>query len=253
MRYAHEHANAKLLGSAFRVMRWCLGGMPVARVTGVLNQSLLVKNAHFFSAQRCLLTVGATGKQASMTLIGKSISFARTSILLMLGACVHRFRGHAALTRGRDALASRAIAFERLDLSQYHSFVSAWDDSRQPVRCVLIRTPSEWQAIMQPAPVMFRVPQQFAPPDAFFERQQILLVARVTPAATDDARALDINNVALHEGVLSVDYQYRAPLAMAGFMITNSLLVAIPRLDVAPARIQFIENGRAVCSFTPAI
>ncbi|WP_434113385.1 hypothetical protein [Paraburkholderia caffeinilytica] len=115
-----------------------------------------------------------------------------------------------------------------------------------------MRTPSEWQAIMHPAPVMFRPQQRFAPPDAFFERQQILLVARVTPAATGDARSQDVRRVTLHEGILSVDYQYRAPLATAGFLVTNSLLVAIPKLKAPPARIQLIENGRVICSVVSA-
>ncbi|WP_434113542.1 hypothetical protein [Paraburkholderia caffeinilytica] len=188
-----------------------------------------------------------------MTLIGKSISLALTSLLLMLGACGHGFGGHPASTQSRDSVASQTIPFDRLDFPQYHFFASAWDDSRQPVRCALIRTPSEWRAIMHPAPVMFWSQPRFALPDAFYDSQQILLVARVTPADTDDARVLDIHSVTLHEGTLNVDYQYREPLETAGFMVTNSLLVAIPRLKTPLARIQFIENGRTVCSLTPAI
>ncbi|WP_297353639.1 hypothetical protein [Paraburkholderia sp.] len=148
----------------------------------------------------------------------------------------------------RGTAADTPVAFQQLDTMQYHAFVANWDDAKHPVNCAVMRSTSDWKAIMHPAPVMSNQAQQFAPPDSFFETRQILMAARVTPAPIGDVRPFSISQVTRQGGNIVVDYGYQVPAPAGSSQIKTYFLVTIPKVTPAIAEVRFVENGRSVCS-----
>jgi hypothetical protein len=72
------------------------------------------------------------------------------------------------------------IKYRTFGTGVFRSFVKSWDDTKHPVLYALIRNTIEWDAMFHPAPVMGHY-RPFGPERTVFQKEQILLVAKVTP------------------------------------------------------------------------
>ena len=128
----------------------------------------------------------------------------------------------------------------------YQSFI-AWDDTRQPLLCAVVKSPADWEKLFHPAalglgPDTGRKP--FSPPASSFDRELLLVVARVTPAPADGRSAFTIEGTGITNGVLTLRYRFTKPAADAGYTIRDFAGVFVPR--AGHTHIVFVENGKPV-------
>ncbi|MBO9536510.1 hypothetical protein [Herbaspirillum sp.] len=140
------------------------------------------------------------------------------------------------------------VPFKTIMSGSYQGFLKNWDDSRQPVFCTLIRSRTEWDYWMEPAPVMGDK-RPFGPSADHFERKQYLLVARTmqAPDAAERPHVFTPLSVRQRDGGLRINYLYRAPSSGASYRIKDYLMLAIPRERYTTGPVVFYENDRKVC------
>lgn len=141
----------------------------------------------------------------------------------------------------------RPLAARTIGADDYQCFVMNWDEAAHPVRCARIRTPGQWDAVFHPAAFGFGTSEQskpFAPDPKVFDREELLVVARVVPAASDSEgqNVFRLESVELAGDTVTVAYRYTPPAGPASFTIKTHLGVFIPKGDYR--RIIFVENGR---------
>jgi hypothetical protein len=136
--------------------------------------------------------------------------------------------------------ADTGLKFEILDPGKYQSFVMNWDDQKYPALYAVIRSKAEWDKVFHPAPVMGGR-QQFAPELKIFEKQVLLVVARVMPSP-GDVDVFQVESAQAAAGNLVLKYKYQAPKpGSATFTVKHFLGVFVPKEDYAT--MTFIENG----------
>ncbi|HZG22427.1 MAG TPA: hypothetical protein VE092_20645 [Herbaspirillum sp.] len=140
------------------------------------------------------------------------------------------------------------VPYKTILSGSYQGFLKNWDDQRQPVFCALIRSRSEWDRWMQPAPTNGDK-RPTGPSADHFERKQYLLVARTmsAPDAAERPHVFTPLSVHLRDGRLRLNYLYRAPASGASYRIKDYLMVAIPRDRFIAGPVVFYENDRKVC------
>ena len=152
-----------------------------------------------------------------------------------------------AMPRTADTMAiepkERALAYTRIDVGEYQSFLKNWDDKKHPVLCALIQTPAHYEALFHPAPVM-GTKRPFAPDAALYINEQILLVARVMPASENMDGVFEVERISVVEQQLALHYRFNEPQTNATFLVKHYLAVRIPRHDYE--KVIFVENGEKV-------
>lgn len=135
-----------------------------------------------------------------------------------------------------------AVAFTDLKAaSAFQSFVKNWDEEKTPVLCAVIRNTADWDQIWGKAAVMGKN-KPFSPDAAFYDKQQILLVARIV----EDEDLLKPTAVTLgKDGVLTFSYTLAKPAKKNSFTMKWPLAVSIPR-DTKFQSVVFMENGKVV-------
>ena len=132
------------------------------------------------------------------------------------------------------------IPIRRDDPDRYQNFVINWDAGTE-VLCAVVRTPADYARLFHPAPVIGGK-KPFAPPDAAFEKEHLLVIARVVGG--DGGSALAIERVVEKEGSLEVHCRFEPSTAQSSFSIKQAALAWIPAREPGP--VTFIENGKPV-------
>ena len=149
-----------------------------------------------------------------------------------------------------SATVAQAIAAEagakRIHLSNYQSFVKNWSPEETPL-CAAMDSQADWDAVMHPAPTMGQT-RPFSPPEAFWKRNSLLVLARVINSGGDDLDVFQVGRVVRSKSKITIDYKFRTPPA------ASSQIKATMGLEIAkplPSVIEFKENGRMVCALRP--
>ena len=139
--------------------------------------------------------------------------------------------------------AGAPVAHRVIPSSSYDSFVKNWDDATHPVLYARIRTPADWNTVLNAAAYMGNK-HPFAPDEKFFKAEQLLVIARVVPG-NDMNKALKIESVRATADELAVRYRYAVSAGpKATSTVKACLYVAVPQRDYK--RIVFVENGLPV-------
>jgi len=135
-----------------------------------------------------------------------------------------------------------AIPLRRDDPARYQNFVVNWDAGTE-VLCAVVRSPAAYARLFHPAPVI-GAKKPFAPPDDAFEKEHLLVVARVVGG--DGGSGLAIERVVEKDGGIEVHCRFQPSTAKSSFSIKQALLAWIPARE--PGRVTFIENGRTIAT-----
>lgn len=137
------------------------------------------------------------------------------------------------------------VAYRLISLDQYAGFVSAWNDTKRPVKLVLARNSADLTSVFQPAPVMGgRRP--YAPDASLFANSDLLIVARVARDSRA-ARCFRLGSVTRSGNVITVAYRFVDPAPSAGSaQFKVAMAIAVPK-DAA-FEYRFVENGKQVGS-----
>ena len=148
----------------------------------------------------------------------------------------------AAILLSLSSLPAAEITTARLlNNSDYQSFIQNWDEQKNPVLYALIQTPEQWDAVFHPAPVMAQN-QVFSPDPKVYAKESILIVARVIPAPGSGKKVFKLEKIDIDGKVLTLHYQFNAPVEPASYTVKDFLGVFIPKGDYA--QVIFIENGK---------
>lgn len=139
--------------------------------------------------------------------------------------------------------AELAVPFQRIAVGEYQNFLGNWDKKTVPFLCAVIQTPAQYSALFHPAATM-RNKRPFAPDAQFYEKEQIVLVARVMPAPRNMDETFAVESVSATGEELVVKYRFAGPPADATFTVKNFLALRIPRHSYR--KVTFIENGKKV-------
>ena len=137
----------------------------------------------------------------------------------------------------------RAIPYQRILVSEYQNFLGNWNEKTKPVLCAVIQTPAQYAALFHPAATM-RNKRPFAPDAQLYQKEQILLVARVMPAPKNMEETFAVESVTAREEELVVKYRFNEANTDATFTVKNFLALRIPKHSYK--KVTFIENGRKV-------
>lgn len=137
--------------------------------------------------------------------------------------------------------AAETPACRLLNNSDYQSFIKNWDDLKNPVLYALIQTPKQWNAVFHPAPVMGQ-DKLFSPDQKVYEKESILIVARVIPAPVNGKEVFKLEKLEIDGKILTLHYQFAAPAESASYTIKDFLGVFVPKDDYK--QVIFIENGK---------
>jgi len=134
------------------------------------------------------------------------------------------------------------VPIRRDDPAGYQNFVVNWDAGTE-VLCAVVRTPADYARLFHPAPVIAGK-KPFAPPDAAFEKEHLVVIARVVGG--DGGSSLAIERVVEKEGSLEVHGRFQPSTATSSFSIKQAALAWIPAREPGP--VTFIENGTKIAT-----
>lgn len=172
--------------------------------------------------------------------IGYLLIALRFALLLGLGLSSGTF----AQTRGAERKKNLTeVPFRRVGAHEYQNFLRNWDDTKTPLLRALIDSPVRYASWFHPAPLN-GANKRFCPEAAFFEREQILVVARVTPGVDALDGPFSVDRLEESDGELRLFYQFHKPSASSSYSVKAHLALSIPRKVYR--RIVLIENGKQV-------
>jgi hypothetical protein len=138
--------------------------------------------------------------------------------------------------------APTVIPIRRDDPARYQNFVVNWDAGTE-LLCAVVSTPADYARLFHPAPVIGGK-KPFAPPDTAFEKERLLVVARVVGG--DGGSVLAIERVVEKEGSLEVRCRFNPSTAQSSFSIKQVALAWIPAREPGP--VTFIENDTTIAT-----
>jgi len=141
-----------------------------------------------------------------------------------------------------EPAASLAIPLRRDDPARYQNFVVNWDAGTE-LLCAVVSTPADYARLFHPAPVIGGK-KPFAPPDTAFEKEHLVVVARVVGG--DGGSVLTIERVVKNEGVLEVRCRFKPSTAQSSFSIKQAAIAWIPACEPGP--VTFIENDTTIAT-----
>jgi len=137
----------------------------------------------------------------------------------------------------------RTVPYTKIRMSEYQNFLQNWDERKDPLLYALISTPAQYRILFHPAPTMpSRRP--FAPDESLYEKEQILVVARVIPYPEDADGVFEIRKIVEKGGSLLLYYTFNRPKTPADWLGKVYLAVRIPKRFYR--KILFFENGKPV-------
>lgn len=132
----------------------------------------------------------------------------------------------------------QAIPFRVIPVEDFSAFVKNWDNEGEPL-CMVIRNRADWDAVFSPARTM-GVDKPTSPDDAFFQQEQLLLVARVTLAPADGKPPLSVVSFGQTTNGIELIYRYDPPANPATYSIKSTLMLAVSSAYPGPFR--FVEE-----------
>lgn len=168
--------------------------------------------------------------------------FSRRGIL----ALSFQAAGSMIVVGAAEPAANLAIPLRRDDPARYQNFVVNWDAGTE-LLCAVVSTPADYASLFHPAPVIAGK-KPFAPPDTAFEKEHLLVIARVVGG--DGGSVLEIKRVVEKEGALEVHVYDRPAKTASTFTVKQAALAWIPRRD--GGRVTFVANGEAITTLDPA-
>lgn len=139
--------------------------------------------------------------------------------------------------------AEKAVAYTRVSMTEYQNFLKNWDDDKQPLLYALIKSPAQYDALFAPAAFMGGN-RPFAPEAGMFDKEMLLLVARVISSTPDRDKVFEVERIAESSRMLLVYYRFNAPKTKATSSEKNFLAVKITKNIYN--RVSFFENGKPV-------
>jgi RNA polymerase sigma factor (sigma-70 family) len=194
---------------------------------------------------------GASGTLAAtkITVLSKGIihmmfmAKVKTAALVAAG-CVAVVGAGVALApvvlRAAPAAGSKEVKFEAFEPDKYQSFIGNWDDQKHPALYAVIRSEKDWNQVFHAAAVMGGN-KPFAPNPSVFEKQMLIVFARVVPAASGPG-GFRVENVTVADNNLTLNFQYQAPKPAASYTVKSCVGVFVPKEDYAS--VAFVENGK---------
>lgn len=164
--------------------------------------------------------------------------FSRRGILALSFQAV----GSMIVVGAAEPAASLAVPLRRDDPARYQNFVVNWDAGTE-LLCAVVSTPADYARLFHPAPVIGGK-KPFAPPDTAFEKERLLVIARVVGG--DGGSVLAIERVVEKEGSLEVCCRFKPLTAQSSFSIKQVALAWIPAREPGP--VTFIENDTTVAT-----
>ena len=134
------------------------------------------------------------------------------------------------------------IPIRRDDPAGYQNFVVNWNAGTD-VLCAVVRTPADYARLFQPAAV-FGGKKPFAPPDAAFEKQHLVVIARVVGG--DGGSVLAIERIVEKKGSLEIHGRFQPTTAKSTVSIKQAALAWIPVREPGP--VKFIENDTTIAT-----
>lgn len=165
---------------------------------------------------------------------------------LLLTVC---FVPHLLKAADETAAKGTAVKHQRIFTGDYLHFIKNWDAKKNPVLCAVLRTPSQYDALFDPAPLM-RDKRPCAPEEGIYKEEQILVVARVMTAPDDMDKVFAIEKVVEAGQDLMLYYRLKEPITTATHSVKNYLALRVPQRDYQ--RVLFFENGKQVGELKPA-
>ena len=144
---------------------------------------------------------------------------------------------------GAERQEPEQVPFERIPMDRYQNFLKNWDDAKVPVLVALVRNPKEYDQLFGAAAVIGNR-KEFAPPNDFYAREQLLVVSRVVAATGDPEKVLAVDRLVADGPGLIVSYHFKAPKEPATSQQKVWMTLRLPKKDFASVR--FIENGKEV-------
>ncbi len=141
------------------------------------------------------------------------------------------------------------VPYKRISVGEYQNFIGNWDDKKDPVLCALIRSAREYSAVFHPAPVM-RLRKPFAPDEELFDKELIILIAKVMTAPADTDKAFADATVTETGDTLMIHYRFIDAKSDATYTVKNFLALRIPKRDYK--RVLFLENGKQAGELKPS-
>lgn len=173
--------------------------------------------------------------QGGMPVIRGKILIAAALGMIMAAAIIS-----AAAVKKPDG---RTTPYTKIRMSEYRSFIKNWDEKKDPLLYALISTDAGYRALFHPAPTMpSRRP--FAPDKSLYEKEQILVVARVMPSPENVDDVFEIGKIVEREGELSVYYTFNKSETGAAWQAKIYLAARIPKRPYR--KVLFFENGKPV-------
>lgn len=142
--------------------------------------------------------------------------------------------------------AATVVPHRRDDAARYQNFVVNWDAGTD-VLCAVVRTPADYARLFHPAPVIGGK-KPFAPPDDRFEKEHLLVIARIVGG--DGGSELSIDRVVERQGTLEVHGRFKPSSAASSFSIKLATLAWIPPSEAD--QLTFFENGKPVVTIDAA-
>ena len=143
-------------------------------------------------------------------------------------------------------LAAPAVAqqlpFQVLNPSDYQGFVANWEGDGP--FCAAIASPEEWDRVIRPAAVM-GANRPFGPPASLYRERTILLIARTVSGGSSASNPLQVQGVNLASGRVRISTRFTPP---AGASYQSKIWTAVAVRRPLGNRVDFVENGRIVCS-----
>ena len=144
---------------------------------------------------------------------------------------------------GRSLAAEQAVTYTRIGSGEYQNFVMNWDTEKNPVLCALIQTPDQYNAVFHPAPSMGDK-RPFAPGPELYEKEQILVVARVMTAIKhgDEDKVFEVQRLVTNGEALELHYRFNEPTDKATWFVKNWLVLRIPKHEYK--KVVLFENDK---------
>ena len=145
--------------------------------------------------------------------------------------------------------AEQLVAYIRISTNQYQNFIKNWDDKNHPLLVACIDTAAHYDAVFHPAPVIGGK-KAFAPDATLYEKEQILIIARVMKNPENMDKVFVVKEVSANLNQLTILYQYDEPKNDATSQVKNFLALQIPKISYA--KVTIYENDKMVAALKPS-
>lgn len=148
-----------------------------------------------------------------------------------------------------DEKPEKNIPYHTVGVGDFQSFVKNWNAGKHPVLYAFIQSSAQWNEIFHPAPVMGgerNLP--FAPDDKQFEREQLLISARVMfPSKKMFSKVqtiFQVEKVTMSDKELIFSYRFEEPKTHESFTVKSYIGVWVPKHNYQ--KVRFIENEKPI-------